>query len=71
MACPKPCNKCPFSAFTKPLYLVFRGRWPNLAYGISGVWALGPKLASNPPGTGNNDEMKFKITQSRGPAEFI
>jgi hypothetical protein len=44
MACPKPCNKSPFSAFTMPLYLVFRGRWPDLAYGISGVWALGPKL---------------------------
>jgi hypothetical protein len=31
------------------LYLVFRGRWPDLhmaelAYGVSGVWALGPKL---------------------------
>jgi hypothetical protein len=32
------------SAFTMTLYLAFRGRWLNLAYGISGVWALDPKL---------------------------
>jgi hypothetical protein len=37
-------EKLPFSAFTMPLYLAFRGRWPDLTYGISGVWALGPKL---------------------------
>jgi hypothetical protein len=29
--CPEPCNKPPFSAFTMPLYLVFRGGWPDLA----------------------------------------
>jgi hypothetical protein len=44
MACSELCNKPPFSAFTMLLYLVFRGRWPDLADGISGVWALGPKL---------------------------
>jgi hypothetical protein len=44
MACPKPCNKSPFSAVTMPLYLGFMGRWPDLAYGISGVWAFGPKF---------------------------
>jgi hypothetical protein len=38
------CNKPPFSAFTMPLYLEFRGRWPDLAHRISGVWALCPKL---------------------------
>jgi hypothetical protein len=27
-----------------PLYLAFRGRWPDLAYGISGVLALSAKL---------------------------
>jgi hypothetical protein len=27
-----------------PHYLVFRGRWPDLEYGILTVWALGPKL---------------------------
>jgi hypothetical protein len=43
-ACSELWNKLPFSAFTKPLYLVFRGRWPDLAYGISGVWTFGPKL---------------------------
>jgi hypothetical protein len=42
--CPGPWNKLPFSAFTMPLYLSFRGGWPNLAHGISGVWALGQKL---------------------------
>jgi hypothetical protein len=31
------------NTFTKPLYLVFMGRWLDLAYGISGLWALGPK----------------------------
>jgi hypothetical protein len=25
-------------------YLAFRGKWRDLACGISGVWALGPKL---------------------------
>jgi hypothetical protein len=40
--CPKLCNKSAFSAFTMALYLAFRGKW--LAYGISEVWALGPKL---------------------------
>jgi hypothetical protein len=24
------------------LYLAYRGKWPYLAYGISGVWDLGP-----------------------------
>jgi hypothetical protein len=43
MACPKLCNKS-FSAFTMLLDLVFRGGWLDLAYGISGVWVLGPKL---------------------------
>jgi hypothetical protein len=43
-ACPELCNTSPFSAFTMPLYLVFRGRLPELPYGISGVWVLGPKL---------------------------
>jgi hypothetical protein len=43
-ACPDSCNKPPFSAFTLPLYVVFRGRWPDLAHGVSGAWALGPKL---------------------------
>jgi hypothetical protein len=38
------CNKPSFSALTMPLFLAFRGRWPDLAYGISGIWALGPKL---------------------------
>jgi hypothetical protein len=33
-----------FSAFTVTLYLMFRVGWPDLAYGISGFWALGPKL---------------------------
>jgi hypothetical protein len=46
MACPKPYNKSSFSAFTMPLYLAFRGRWLDLAYEISGVWALGLKLIS-------------------------
>jgi hypothetical protein len=27
-----------------PLYLVFGGKWLDLAYGIQVVWALGPKL---------------------------
>jgi hypothetical protein len=44
IACPKPCNKPPFSALTVPLYLTFRGRWLDLAYGIAGDWVLGPKL---------------------------
>jgi hypothetical protein len=44
MACPELYNKPPFSIFTMPLYLAFRGRWPDLAYGISAVWAFGPKL---------------------------
>jgi hypothetical protein len=38
----RPCIKPPFSAFTMLLYLAFRGQWPDLAYGTSGVWALGP-----------------------------
>jgi hypothetical protein len=42
--CPQPCNKPPFFAFTMPLYLIFRDGWPDLASGISAVWALGPKL---------------------------
>jgi hypothetical protein len=36
MACPELCNKFPFSIFTIPFYLSFRGRWPELACGISG-----------------------------------
>jgi hypothetical protein len=44
MAYPEPCNKSPFSAFTMTLCLAFRGEWPDLAFGISGVWALDPKL---------------------------
>jgi hypothetical protein len=40
---PEPCNKPPFSAFTRSLYLALRDRWLDLAYGISGVWTLGPK----------------------------
>jgi hypothetical protein len=43
MVCPEPCNKPPFSAFTiSPFapYLAFRGGWPDLAYGIAGVWVL-------------------------------
>jgi hypothetical protein len=46
------CVLSPLSVFTRPRYLVFRGGWPDLAYGISGVWALGPKLrgqAQGPP----------------------
>jgi hypothetical protein len=31
--CPELCDKSPFSAFIMPLYLAFRGRWPDLAYG--------------------------------------
>jgi hypothetical protein len=27
-----------------PLYFAFKGRWPDLAYGITGVWTLDPKL---------------------------
>jgi hypothetical protein len=43
--CPEPYHKPPFSAaFTRPLDWGFRDEWPDLAYGISGVWALGPKL---------------------------
>jgi hypothetical protein len=40
---PESCNKSSFSAFTMLLYLVFSGRCLDLAYGLSGVWALGPK----------------------------
>jgi hypothetical protein len=43
-ACLELCNKLPFSTFTMPLYLAFRGGWLDLARGISGVWALGSKL---------------------------
>jgi hypothetical protein len=42
--CPESRNKPPFSAFTRPLYSVFRGGWSDLAWGLSGVWVLGPKL---------------------------
>jgi hypothetical protein len=42
--CLEPCKKSPFSSFAMPLHLAFRGRWPDLAYGLSRVWALGPKL---------------------------
>jgi hypothetical protein len=41
---PKLYNKTPFSAFTTPLYLVFRGGCSRLAHGISEVWVLGPKF---------------------------
>jgi hypothetical protein len=44
IACPELCSKPPSSVFTMSLYLVFRGRWLDLAYEISGVCALGPKL---------------------------
>jgi hypothetical protein len=44
MAHPKSHNKPLFSAFTRPLYLVFGGGWQDLAYGLLGVWVLGPKL---------------------------
>jgi hypothetical protein len=44
MACFKPCNTPPFFAFTMPLYLAFKGRLLDLAYGISRVWALAPKF---------------------------
>jgi hypothetical protein len=44
IACPKPCNSTPFSALAMSLYLVFRGPWPDLAYGISEVWALDLKF---------------------------
>jgi hypothetical protein len=44
MACPEPCNKFPFSAFTVALSLAFKGEWLDLAYGISGIWVLSPKL---------------------------
>jgi hypothetical protein len=50
----KPCNKPPFSVFTRPLYLAFRGKWSDLAYGISGVWALGPKLQLQEGQKGSN-----------------
>jgi ethanolamine transporter EutH len=43
MACPEQCSK-PFSAFTIPFYLAFSGGWLDLAYKISGVLVLGPKL---------------------------
>jgi hypothetical protein len=43
-ACPEPCNKPPFSAFTGPLYLAFKGEWLDLAYRISGFWAVGSNL---------------------------
>jgi hypothetical protein len=46
MACPEPGNKSPFSAFTMVLYLGFKDGWPDLAYGISVVWALDPNLQS-------------------------
>jgi hypothetical protein len=36
------CNKFPFFAFTMSFYLAPIGEW--VEYGISGVWALGPKL---------------------------
>jgi hypothetical protein len=44
MAYPKPCNKPSFSAFTMPLFLAFRERWPDLAHGITGDLAVGSKL---------------------------
>jgi hypothetical protein len=47
MACPELCNKPPFSAFTRPLHLVSRDGWPDLACGISGDQALDPKLRFN------------------------
>jgi hypothetical protein len=43
--CPEPCNKPPFLAITMPLYLVFKGGWPDLAYGISEVRASLPLLS--------------------------
>jgi hypothetical protein len=41
---PEPCNKPPFSVFIMPLYLAYRGRWPDLTCGSLGVWAWCPKL---------------------------
>jgi hypothetical protein len=41
---PESCNKSSFSAFTILLYLAFRSRWQDLAYGTSIFWALGLKL---------------------------
>jgi hypothetical protein len=38
-ACPELCSKYPFSTFTMPVYLVYRGEWPDLACGSPGVWA--------------------------------
>jgi hypothetical protein len=35
------CNKS-FSAFTMPLYLVYRSEWPNLTCESLRVWAWGP-----------------------------
>jgi hypothetical protein len=32
-----------------PLYLAFRGGWLDLARGISGMWALDPKLLFQDP----------------------
>jgi hypothetical protein len=44
IACPELDNKPLFSAFIMSVYLAFRHRWPDLAYRISGVCVLGPKL---------------------------
>jgi hypothetical protein len=46
--CPQLWNTSPCSAFTMPLYLVFGGRWMDLAYGILGVWALDSQTPVSP-----------------------
>jgi hypothetical protein len=48
MPCPEPCNKSPFSAFTVPLYLVFRGGClpPPLNMGVESQ-EFGPLVQSS------------------------
>jgi hypothetical protein len=49
--CPKLCNKPPFSAFTMPLYLAFRGGWPDLACESQefGPWVRNSSFRSSTP----------------------
>jgi hypothetical protein len=54
-----------------PLYLAFRGRWPDLAYGISGVWALGPKLKFHMIISVSRLKIKFLPTLFKHPAAFL
>jgi hypothetical protein len=46
-----------------PLYLAFRGRWPDLTHEISGVWVLDPKLQfqfqNTVPGTKKEAQAGF------------